>query len=162
MKPKFVLIGVVMAVLSVGCGVYTFTPRGKSDIKSISVERFDNETAEYGLEDRMTDQIIDALLAEGTLKVLSTEYSDAVLYGTLTRYDRNPFDYDENDQVQTYAITMTFDITLKKAADDTEIWKESIIQKGVYDIASETEEDGQQRAIDLLIEDIINKTTKSW
>jgi len=34
-------------------------------IKSIAVERFENNTAEYGLEDRMTDQIIDALNRAG-------------------------------------------------------------------------------------------------
>ncbi len=159
---KFVLTGVLLTLTAGGCGVYTFSPKGKSDIKSVSVERFENETAEYGLEDRMTDQIIDALLAEGTLKVLSAEYADASLSGTLTRYDRSPFGYDENDQVQTYAVTMAFSITLKKIADDTEIWKENIVQKGIYDLATETEEDGRQRAIDLLIEEIINKTTKSW
>jgi hypothetical protein len=152
----------MILLLANGCGVYTFSPKGKSDIKSVAVERFENETAEYGLEDRMTDQIIDALIADGTLKVVNREYADAYLNGILTRYERKPYGFDENDQVETYAVTMGFDILLKNPTDESEIWKERMDQIGVYNIDTETEEDGQQKAIDLLIEAIINKTTKSW
>ena len=152
----------ILSFVFTGCGVYTFSPKGKSDIKSVAVERFENQTAEYGLEDRMTDQIIDAFIADGALKVLSPEYADALLIGTLTSYLRKPYRYDENDQVQSYSVTMGFDITLRNPADDTEIWKEKVSQIGIYDIETQTEEDGQQAAIDLLIEAIINRTTKSW
>jgi hypothetical protein len=161
MRFLFIVIAALWLFVT-GCGIYTFTPKGKSDIKSVSVERFENETAEYGLEDRMTDQVIDALLAEGTLEVVEAEYADANLIGTLTRYTRGPYAFDEADVVGSYAVEMTFEISLRKTADDTEIWKESIMQKGIYNIETETEEDGRQRAIDLLIADIINKTTKSW
>ena len=160
---RILILGILLtSFLVAGCGVYTFSPKGKSEIKSIAVERFENNTAEYGLEDRMTDQIIDALIADGTFKVLSPEYCDALLVGTLTSYVRQPHGYTENDQVETYSVTMGFDITLKNPADDTEIWNEKVTQKGIYDLETETEDDGQQEAIDLLIEDIINKTTKSW
>lgn len=145
-----------------GCGVYTFNPKGKSSISTVAVERFANQTDQYGIEDQMTDQIIDALIAEGTLKVVAREYADAVLSGALTQYDRRAYGYDENDQVQTYSINMSFDIVLTKPDDETEIWKERLSQSGVYDAASQTEADGQQKAIDLLVEAILNKTTKSW
>ncbi|MEA3297666.1 MAG: hypothetical protein U9R56_07365 [candidate division Zixibacteria bacterium] len=89
--------------------------------------------------------------------------SHAVLMGILTRYKRKPFKYDENDQVESYSITMTFDITLRKPREDSDIWNEIMVQEGVYDIESETgEEDAQQVVIDRLIEAIINRTTKSW
>ncbi|UCE25018.1 MAG: hypothetical protein JSU74_02920 [Candidatus Zixiibacteriota bacterium] len=162
MKSCLPVFSVMILLLANGCGVYTFSPKGKSDIKSVAVERFENETAEYGLEDRMTDQIIDALIADGTLKVVNREYADAYLNGILTRYERKPYGFDENDQVETYAVTMGFDILLKNPTDESEIWKERMDQIGVYNIDTETEEDGQQKAIDLLIEAIINKTTKSW
>ncbi len=162
MKSCLPTLSILTLLLINGCGVYTFSPKGKSDIKSVAVERFENETAEYGLEDRMTDQIIDALIADGTLKVVSREYADAYLNGALTRYERRPYGFDENDQVETYAVTMGFDIMLKNPTDESEIWKERMDQIGVYNIDTETEEDGQQKAIDLLIEAIINKTTKSW
>jgi hypothetical protein len=57
---------------------------------------------------------------------------------------------------------MDFDLALKKSADDTEIWLERMNQRGVYSLETETEEDGRRRALEFLVEAIINRTTKSW
>ncbi len=162
MKRLAFVIATVGIFLLNGCGVYTFTPKGKSDISTIAIERFENRTAEFGIEDVMTDQMIDAFIADGNLKVVSKENADAVLTGVLTRYDRGPYDPDENDLVESYAVNMYFDITLTNPADNTEIWNERMDQIGVYNLENQTEEDGRQAAIGLLIEAIINKTTRSW
>ncbi|MFQ5452682.1 MAG: LptE family protein [Candidatus Zixiibacteriota bacterium] len=162
MNSHFLQIFIILVFIIDGCGVYTFNPKGKSSIKTIAVERFENQTSEYGLEDQMTDQVIDALIADGSLKIAAPENTDAVLSGQLTNYERKPYEYDENDLVQSYSVYMYFDITLKNPVNDSTIWKEKMNQIGIYDINTETEIDGQQRAIALLIEAIINKTTKSW
>ncbi len=149
-------------VFLAGCGVYTFNPKGKSSIKTIAIERFENKTPEYGLADRMTDDVIDAFIKDGNLKVVSPENADAILSGVLTRYERKPYEYDQNDVVTSYYVDIDFVITLKKPKDDSEIWKETFSQRGYYRIDSETEEDARQQAVGLLVEAIINKTTKSW
>lgn len=145
-----------------GCGVYTFNPKGKSTISSIAIERFENQTGEFGLEDRMTDQIINAFIADGTIKVVPTENAEAVLVGTLTGYDRQPYNPNELNQVESYSVRMFFDIKLINPVNDSTFWSEKINQEGVYNLATQTEEDGQMEAIDRLVEYIINKTTKSW
>jgi hypothetical protein len=154
------LISVCLILSS--CGVYTFSPKGKSTINSISIELFTNETAEYGLEDKMTNQIIDAFIADGSIKVVAPENAETSLVGILTQYERRPYNPDINDQVEQYAITMYFTIKLINNADGVEIWNQQIKQLGVYNLEDETEENGQTRAVDLLVEDILNKTTKSW
>ncbi|MDH4158072.1 MAG: LPS assembly lipoprotein LptE [candidate division Zixibacteria bacterium] len=158
----FCLVCAAAAVLAAACGVYTFNPAGKSEIKTIAVERFENNTGEYGLADRMVDIVIDAFIADGNMKVVSADKADAVLYGVLKAYQRKPYTYDQNDQVQEYQVVMNFDITLKNPRDDSEIWKETMNQTGIYDVLNETEEDGQNRALGFLVESIINRTTKSW
>ncbi len=150
-----------VSVLLTGCP-YTLNPRGSVTIKTVAVERFQNDTPEFALSDQMTDAIITALIADGTMKVLPKEKAEAVLSGTLTRYQRRPYEYDENDQVTAYAVEMDFDIQLKKPADDSLIWNERMSQRGVYNLTSETEEIGRQRALELLVQAIINRTTKSW
>ena len=157
-----VSVGVSAAILLVACGVYTFNPAGKSKIKTIAIERFENNTAEYGLADRMVDIVIDAFIEDGNMKVVPADKADAILYGVLKSYQRKPYTYDQNDQVQEYQVVMNFDITLKNPRDDSEIWREAMNQTGIYDVLSETEEDGQDRAIGFLVESIINRTTKSW
>ena len=153
----------LMTVTALSCGVYTFNPAGKSSIQAIAVERFDNKTTEYELADRMTDLVIDAFLADGTFKVVSAENADATLSGVMTRYDRKPFEYDENDVVLSYSVTLTFDIALTNPRDnDTEIWRETMIQEGVYLVDGQTEQDGQNNAVERLIVSIVSRTTKSW
>jgi len=145
-----------------GCGVYTLNPRGKSDINNIAVEPFENKTNEFGLADIITEIVIDAFIADGSLKIVSLDNSDAYLVGILTRYERVPSKFDENDQVEEYKVLMDFEIALKNPKDDSEKWREKITQEGIYNAHDETEEDGQERAGKRLVEAIINKTTKSW
>jgi hypothetical protein len=128
----------------------------------VAIERFENDTPEFGLAEQMTDAIINAFIADGTMKVLPKEQAEAVLSGTLTRYVRNPYEYDENDQVKSYVVEMDFDITLSKPANDSLLWSERMSQRGAYDLAAETEELGRQRALEFLVQAIINRTTKGW
>ena len=61
MAHRVLLAPLVVALLGLGCCVYTFNPAGKSSIQKIAVDRFDNKTTEYDLADRMTDLVIDSL-----------------------------------------------------------------------------------------------------
>ena len=154
---------VVAALFTLGsCGVYTFNPGGKSTIKSIAVEPFENNTTELGLEDIMTNGVIDAFISDGNLKVVAIDNAEALLVGTLLRYDRRVYGYTADETVQSYAVTMEFEITLVNSSDGSEFWKEQMSQTGVYNLDTETEADGQLRALALLVDAIINRTTKSW
>lgn len=155
-------IALVVLTVLIGCGVYTFNPAGKADYETMAVVRFDNETAELDLADRVTDLVIDALIADGTYNVVPEGQADVVLSGVLTRYERSPLEYDENDNVQSWRVVMDFRITLMDPSDESEVFNERISQQGVYDVDTETEEDAQQKAVDRLIEQIITRTTKSW
>lgn len=157
----FSIIALTGAMLITGC-IYTLNPKGSSTVKSIAVERFQNDTPEFGLADQMTDAIIAAFISDGTMKVLPNDQAESILHGTLTGYQRRPYEYDANDQVSSYVVEMDFDITLNSAAVDSILWSERMSQRGVYNLQTETEDDGRIRALELLVEAIINRTTKSW
>lgn len=162
MRLVAVSLSILLATVGAGCGVYTFDPSGSSTIKSMSVQPFENQTAEFGLGDRITEVVIDALIADGKIKVVSASSAEAILEGNLISYRRVPNEFTETDEVISYKLLMGFEIRLVDPKDQSEIWKQQMNQQGVYEAVGETEEDGQRRAVDRLIEDIINKTTKSW
>jgi len=157
----FTLTAILVLLLSGGCAVYSFNPGGKSSIKTISVSQFENKTIEYGLSDRMTDLVIDAFINDGNLKVVPPGEADAILNGVLTDYERKAYTYDENNNVSQYAVEVVFNITLTKP-DGEDFWQERFFSEGIYDANIETEEDGQVKAADKLVIDILNRTTKSW
>jgi len=161
-RTKLILIAACLSVHLSACGVYRFNPSGKSDFEALSVERFENNTIEYELTDRMTDLVIDAIRSNATFKLVSRESAEAVLSGTLTRYAREPYEYDASDNVLAYGVTMDFEIVLKNPSDDSEIWTERFSQQGVYQVDNQTEEDAQEEAIERLIDQIINRTSRSW
>lgn len=151
-----------VTLLMTGCVIYTFNPGGKSSIQTIAVTQIENKTIEAGLSNTMTDLVIDAFIADGNMKVVSETDADAILMGTLTNYNREAYTYDENDVVSQYVVKLVFDVTLKKGKEDDNIWVEQFYSEGVYSAADETEDTGQQRAAAKLVDDIINRTTKSW
>jgi len=153
---------ICVALLIAGCGVYSFNPGGKSSIKTISVMQFENKTIESGLANRMTDLVVDAFISDGNIKIASEDNADALLYGTLLNYKRDPYTYDESDNVSQYVVRLTFDVLLQKRDSGEELWKEVFLSEGVYNADTETEENGQVLAAGKLVEDIINRTTKSW
>ena len=162
---KLQRVTVIILILAglTGCGVYSFSPGGKSSIKSIAVTQFENKTIEAGLSSTMTDLVVKAFIADGNLKIVSEKDADAILEGTLESYSRDPQTFDTTDNVSRYAVHIAFDIVLKKGGgSDEELWKQSFTSEGIYLADSETEEDGQSRAAQKLVIDIINRTTKNW
>ena len=154
----FALLGLILG----GCGIYSFSPGGKSSIKSISVRQFENKTIEAGLSSRMTDLVVDAFIADGNLKVVSESDADAIMNGELSSYENKADIIDESDNVSRYVVKVVFNIVLQNASDGSELWKEAFYSEGVYLADSETEEDGQIRAAQKLVIDVINRTTKNW
>ena len=159
---RFIAVILILSLMTSGCGIYTLNPGGKSQLGSIAVAPFENQTTQYELSSRLTELIVDAFISDGSIKVLPEDKAEAVLTGVLTRYQRDPYVFDENDQVQQYKVQMDFQISLTNPRDNTEIWKESMRQEGIYNADTETEEDGQRRASARLVQAVINKTTKSW
>ncbi len=150
----------LLLVLS-GCA-YSFRPKSNAPFKTIAIESFENRTSEYGLTDRLTNIMADAFIKDGTLRVVPVDGAEAVLNGTLLRYERQPAQFDTTDQVERYKVVLECEVTVKLTASDSTLWSQTLTQEGVYATATETEETGQQRAGDLLVQAILNKTTKSW
>lgn len=157
-----IILFALATLLFVGCGIYSFSPGGKSSIKTIAVNQFENKTIEAGLSNRMTDLVIDAFISDGNLKVVSEKEADAVLVGTLTSYRREAYTYDESDNVSQYVVKLVIDVSLQKGGTYEELWKEKFYSEGIYSVDSETEDDGQVQAANKLVTDILNRTAKSW
>ncbi len=163
LRTKTIAVAVLLLFLGfTACGVYTFNPRGKSSLTTIAVEPFENLTGQYGLEDLMTEAVIDAFIADGTIKVVSADVAQAVLLGTLTRYERLVQEFNELDQVAQYKVRVGVDITLSDPESRDEIWTVQLTLDGIYEADTETEEDGQKEIGIQLVEAVLNRTTKSW
>lgn len=155
-----VILGLL--ILGTGCGVYSFSASGKKPFSSVSISQFDNRTIEYQLADRLTDAVMNAFISDGSIPVREASKAEAVMTGTVTEYRRDAYTYDKQDNVSEYAANVKIHVKVVKANTEEVIWEEDFFAQGVYNPSTETEEDGQNKAIAILKSNILDRTTKSW
>lgn len=164
MKGKFlILTAAATLLLTASCGVYTFSPSALGGVKTVAVPLFDNRTAESGLSEDLTDKLARAFVDDNTLRVVPEGRADAVLRGAVVSYKREAYAYDANEVVKEYIVHIDLDLGFYEKKNMKAIWEEKGMSNwGTYDSVTETEDDGKERAINKLVEDILNKTVKGW
>jgi outer membrane lipopolysaccharide assembly protein LptE/RlpB len=149
-----------------GCG-YSTTSRTAKDIKSIHVPFFENKTAQPNLELSVTNQIIDNLVRDNTLKVLPEGEADAVLDGQITEFSNRPFSFNQNLNAEEYIVVIKVVVSLFNRKTNEPIWQNRSIEgNGSYFV--EQVEDG--RTFDEAVEEslaeitnqILNLTVQDW
>jgi hypothetical protein len=146
-----------------GCGVYSFSGSGVSGIKTIAIPLFDNQTEQYGIREDLTTNIADRFVQDNTLKVVNEKIADSILKGTITKYTRDAYTYDENENIKEYIVRVWVNASFEEKKNNKVLWKEDSLQGwGIYSAQDETEDLGKQRALAKLAEDIVNKTVKGW
>jgi len=154
-----------------GCFKYSFTGKsGPGHIKSVAIPLFENSTAEYGLAENLTDEVISTFQNDNTLKIEDESTADAVLWGKLTRVEDVPYTYEgegevSNFSVGEYKITLTVQLEYYDQVKQETIWKQQVQGWGVYTYGSGSQEErevGFSEAIKKLAEDILNLTVSGW
>lgn len=150
-------------LLVISCGVYTFSPSALGGIKSIAIPLFDNQTVEGGISEKLTDALAAAFVTDNTLRVVPEGRSDSILRGSVVSYDWEAYTYTEAEQVSEYIVTIGISVQFVDTKNDKVIWEDSHMSNwGTYESAGEIEDQGQDRAITKLVEDILNRTVKGW
>ena len=146
-----------------GCGVYSFSGSGLSGINTIGVPLFDDVSGQYGMGEQLTQKISERFVQDNTLKVVSEKNADSVLRGVITKYTREAYTFDEQENVKEYIVRIWVKVSFEQEKDKKTIWKDdNLLGWGVFSAQDETEDQGKERAIQKLAEDIVNKTVKGW
>ncbi len=154
---------VAMTLTGMSCGVYTFSASNLGDIKTIAVPVFENQTTESDLGNAMSDQLSKAFVADNTVRVVTAQKADGILRGTVVSYVREAYTYSQTEVVSEYICRLGVDIEFRNRKTNKIIWEEKNLSNwGTYNSATETENDGKQKAVEKLVADILNKTVKGW
>jgi hypothetical protein len=157
-----------------GCGYYSFSGSSLPGIKTVAVPLFDNQTEEYGIRESLTETIANRFVTDNTLKVVNEKIADSILHGSITKYLREAYTFDEQENIKEYIVRIWVNVWFEEKKSKKTIWKEDNIEGwGIYCFTNcvdqngnpkseETEDDGKQRAIEKLAEEITNRTVKGW
>ena len=156
------------ALLVPGCN-YGFEGGGfPSHIRTIYIEPFDNETPQFELQGRLFATLVDELPGQLGLRTAGEESADAVLRGSILRYDDVAQNYRPDadrpaGNVVSHQVQISIAAELVDVRDNVIRWESrSLTGRGTYDPTNQTEAVGQQEAIENLIEQIIDGAQSQW
>jgi len=163
----FGLLAVGVACFALHCGIYSFSGSGlPSHIRTVAVPVFGNRTAEIGIKETLTDAVTEVLITDGRLRVVGPELADSIIEGTVVDYKEQAYTYDRSENVQEYIVRIYVDVSYQDVRNRAIIWEEKRMEGwGTYDVSvspPEEIDDGRERAIAKLAEDIVNKTLSGW
>jgi hypothetical protein len=138
--------GVVLGVLALaGCG-YALLGKGITtdpSIKRIGVPLFKDRTGKPGLDQKITQKVVEELLKRGRFDVVPDAAGvDAVVEGELTAYRVQPVSFEggagTTTQASRYAITVTAKVTYRKLSEKEPIWANDAFSfRDEYDLGTD-------------------------
>jgi hypothetical protein len=158
-----------LSTLALGGCLYGFAGGGlPANIKTVAVLPFDNQTPEPTLTQEIAVAVREAVDGRLGLRQASERQADAVVRGTITRYEPDlPVAYtgDEQDGGQVTVTRRQLQISVSVEILDQEggkpLWQRSgLLLKGDYDPGQEAE--GRRRALAELVTNIVEGAPSQW
>ena len=168
MRPISGLLASLSALALAGC-LYGFAGGGlPPHIRTIAVLPFDNQTPEPTLTQEINNAVREAVEGRLGLRQASERQADAVVRGTITRYEPDlPVAYtgDEDDggQVRVTRRLVQINVSVEIIDQETEkpLWQRSgLLLEGDYDPGQEQQ--GRERALDKLVTNIVEGAQSQW
>lgn len=163
MKKYLILL---LFLFSNGCGIYTFSGSTlPSHLKSVDIPLFVNNCDEPGVAEDITESLNQKVRSDKLLTPVSSG-SDATITGRVTFYADQPYDYTSDElrkvDVESYEVKITIDVEFVDNVKDDIIYKGTITENGIYDFKSENESIGRERAIQKIVDQIMQNSIQSW
>jgi hypothetical protein len=121
------------------------------------------------LDDQLTTAVAQGFLEDGALKVVDEGEADSVLRGVITGYERKAAVFDEIESVTKVRVIISIDVTYRDLVTGNIVWEQKGLSEwGEYrpvasgDEPAETEEDGQNEAIEKIVQDLLARSIETW
>jgi hypothetical protein len=147
-------------------GCYGFAGGGlPSHIKTVAILPFDNQTAEPALVQEVSDALTEAMERRLGLRLSSEASADAVVRGTIVRYDPDLLLSQQpgqgNVQVTRRRVRLVLNVEIYDQREGKTLWQRSGLSiDGEY--APPSEADGRRVAMDKLVQDIVDGAQSQW
>jgi hypothetical protein len=149
-----------------GC-LYGFAGGGfPPNIKTVAILPFDNQTAEPTLTQEVSVRVREAVESRLGLRQAGQNQADALVRGTITRYEPDlPVAYtgDENNQVTVTRrlVQITVSVEILDQRQNKTLWeRKGLLLEGDYQPGQEVQ--GREKALDKLVTNIVEGAQSQW
>ncbi|MFQ5640446.1 MAG: LptE family protein [bacterium] len=146
------------------CGAYSFSSSGAPHIKTIAIPLFQDQTSEFGVKEKLTDQIIDEFTRDASLRITDRRRADSSLEGTIVRVEDRAGAFTSQEKVEEIQIFITVRVTFEDLVKRKTIWEEEITQWGTFnpDEGTASREKAIDAAVEKIASEILNKSVSTW
>ncbi len=156
-----------LSMLALGGCLYGFAGGGlPPSIKTVAVLPFDNQTPEPTLTQEISRAVREAVEQRLGLRQSAELRADAVVRGSITRYEPDlPVAYEGGEDrevtVTRRQVQITLNVEILDQKEGKPLWQRSgLVVKGDYDSGREIE--GRDRALDDLVVNIVEGAQSQW
>ena len=159
----------LMCTLVAACN-YGFRGGGgfPSSIRSINIQAFDNQTAQFELESQILNRLRERLPRALGVRMGSEETADALVRGRITAYSDAAQSSRPSGASQTGVevvlnqVQITVTVELVNRLNNTVLWEGSVTGRGEYNPTSQLERVAWEQAINHLSQLIIDGAQSQW
>ena len=152
-KKSHMIWWIFLSLLCIDCGYYSLAGSIPPHIRSISIPLLDNQTAEFGISEGITDNLLEKFTDENILRVVDVDNSDSILRGSIVQAEDLPYTYSKEEVVGEYRFTVAIDIEWIDVANDEVLFEKRFKGWGAYGIGGDISSDEIDNDGDGLIDD---------
>ncbi|MFL5578077.1 MAG: LPS assembly lipoprotein LptE [Gemmatimonadaceae bacterium] len=155
-----------MLALVTACFPYGFSGGGlPSHVKTLAVLPFENQTPSASLQQELVASMRREMERRLGLRDAPEARADAIVRGTLVRYDVDvPISFTADPNQATTArrmLQVTVDVELVDSRSGKALWqRKGLVAQGEYSESEESE--GRRRAIERVVNEVIEGAQSQW
>ena len=155
---KYKIFNILLILFIQSCSFYSFKGSIPSHINSVVISPLKNETSEYMISDILNEKIMNLLLMENILDIVSFENADSKLDIVITSLTDKPniFTIDTNTEyeiVNEWKITINIKIIWYDLINNENIIEKSIQEWSTYSLGIDIGKDKLDNDLDGLIDE---------
>jgi len=157
------------AVVAVLAGCYSFSGGGgfPSEVRTIYIAPFENQTVQFDLEQQVFRRLTEALPRALGLRAAGEQNADAIVRGRIVRYEDAAQSYRPGQQgaVQDvlHQVSIVVAIEFLDVRRNLILWEsQGVTGRGEYRPDSQSDEVARTKALDALVQQIIDGAQSQW
>lgn len=159
-------VSLALPLLVSACAHYTASGGLVGGIRTVAVPVAANATADFRIAEQLSERLVDAYTRDGQLRVVDEDRADAVMHLNVEAVDDAPFTYTAAEVTEQYRFRVLVGAELVRSSDEEVLLRlERLEGWSTYD-ASLPDDQGRDpalvAALDMLIEEILDRTTAGW
>lgn len=145
-----------------GCGPYSFSGSGASNLKTVAIPIFQDQTSEFGIKEKLTEEVVDRFTRDNTLRVTDRRNADSLVEGRIITVEDRAGAFTSSESVKDIQVFITVSVKYEDLKKRKVVWEDEITQWGTFDPDKESRDDGIKEALSKIAEEILNRSVSGW